>query len=85
MQASVEGDGAYFLKGAVYVEETRQEGIMFEQYIGASGTSETCSAIGTISVTGSNTTVDIRFNASAGTPSVKVKAGQLMVIGIPVI
>ena len=84
-QASVEGDGGYFLKGAVYVEETRQDGIMFEQYMGASGTSKTCSAVGTISVTGSNTTVDIRFNASGGTPSVKAKAAQLMVIGIPVI
>jgi len=85
INASVEGDGAYVLNGAAYIDGTRQNGIMFEEYMGASGSSKAVSAYGTVSVTGSNSELELYLLASGGTPSIKVNTASLVVIGIPVI
>jgi len=85
INASVEGDGAYVLKGAAYIDGIRQNGIMFEEYMGASGSSRSVAAIGTVSVTGSNSELELYLLASGGTPSIKVNSASLMVMGLPVI
>ena len=85
LQVSVEGDGGYVLKGAVYVDGERQDGIMFEESMGATGSSRTCSAIGTVSVTGSNSALEFYLLASGGTPDIKVNTASLMIIGLPAI
>lgn len=83
INASVEGDGAYVLKGAAYIDGTRQDGIMFEEYMGASGSSRAVAAYGTVSVTGSNSELELYLLASGGTPSIKVNTASLMVMGLP--
>ena len=83
VNASVEGDGAYILKGAAYIDGTRQDGIMFEEYMGASGSSRAVGAVGTVSVTGSNSELELYFLASGGTPSIKVNSASLMIMGLP--
>jgi hypothetical protein len=85
LQVSVEGDGAYVLKGAVYLDSVRQDGIMFEESMGATGSSRTCSAIGTVSVTGSDSALELYLVASGGTPNIKINTASLMTIGMPVI
>ena len=84
INASVEGDGAYVLKGAAYIDGTRQDGIMIDEYMGASGSSKTVNAYGTVSVTGSNSELELYLLASGGTPSIKVNTASLMVMGLPV-
>ena len=85
LQVSFQGDGAYTLKGAAYIDDVRQEGIVFEETIGASGTSRSASAIGTVSVTGSNSELELYLLASGGTPNIRINTASLQVIGIPVI
>ena len=60
-----------------------QDGIMFEEYMGASGSSRAVAAYGTVSVTGSNSELELYLLASGGTPSIKVNAASLMVMGLP--
>jgi len=50
-----------------------------------SGTAASCSAVGTIATTGTNSIVDIRFVSDADTPTLEIESGSLQVIGIPVI
>ena len=83
LQVSVKDqDAAFTLKGAAYIDGTRQDGIMFEQYL-ATGTAETCSAIGTVSVTGSNSELELYLLADSGTPNITVNTASLMLIGLP--
>jgi len=77
-------DANYTLKGAAYIDGTRQDGIMFEQYM-PTGSAETCSAIGTVSVTGSNSELELYLLADNGTPNIKISTASLMIIGIPAI
>jgi hypothetical protein len=51
----------------------------------ASGSSRSVAAIGTVSVTGSNSELELYLLASGGTPSIKINSASLMVMGLPVI
>ena len=83
IQVSAEGEGEYTLKGAAYIDGTRQDGIMFEEYMEHTGATS-CSAIGTVSVTGSNSELELYLLASGGTPNIKINTASLMIIGLPV-
>jgi len=83
-QTSLVGAAGYTVKGAVYMGAARQEGIMFAENM-VSGTAASCSAVGTIATTGTNSIVDIRFVSDADTPTLEIESGSLQVIGIPVI
>ena len=83
LQVSVaDQDAAYTLRGAAYIDGVRQDGIRFEQYL-ATGTAETCTAMGTVSVTGSNSELELYLLASGGTPNILIKTASLMVLGLP--
>ena len=57
--------------------------MLFRSYMGASGSSKTVNAYGSVSVTGSNSELELYLLASGGTPSIKVNAASLMVMGLP--
>ena len=84
LSASIEGELGYVLQGSVYLDGTRQQNLMFESDIEVTG-SVSCSAAGTVSVTGSNSELEFYLKADAGTPEVKVVQASMQVIGIPVI
>jgi len=84
MQVSVEGELGYVLQGAVYLDGTIQPQLQFETDIEVTG-SVSCSVIGTVSVTGSNSELEMYLRADAGTPEIVINTASLQVIGIPVI
>jgi len=84
LSASIEGELGYVLQGSVYLDGTRQQNLMFESDIEVTG-SVSCSAAGTVSVTGSNSELEFYLKADAGTPEIKVVQASMQVLGIPVI
>ena len=85
MQVSVESeDVSYVLQGAVYLDGTIQPQLQFETDIEVTG-SVSCSVIGTVSVTGSNSELEMYLRADAGTPEIIINTASLQVIGMPII
>ena len=85
MQVSVESeDTDYVLQGAVYLDGTIQPQLQFETDIAVTG-SVSCSVIGTVSVTGSNSELEMYLRADAGTPEIIINTASLQVMGIPIV
>ena len=84
VQASLNGGAGYTIRGTVFMGDAEQPQLAFEENM-VSGTTASCSAIGTISTTGTNSVVDLRFRSSGGTPTIALDTASLQIIGIPVI